>query len=161
MRNIGLLIAILIFFIGFDQITKEIATEHLKSTETLSYFYDTFRWVYAENHGAFLGLGDNMSEDTRFWVFVIAVSVMILGMLGYVLKTPTLSKNMIIAIGLIASGGISNLIDRIVNNGAVIDFMNMGIGSIRTGIFNVADMVILLGIGIIIFINKEEDKTEI
>ena len=40
----------------------------------------------------------------------------------------------------ILSGGIGNLIDRVVNNGLVIDFINPGVGSVRTGIFNVADM---------------------
>ena len=42
-------------------------------------------------------------------------------------------------------GGIGNLIDRICNNGLVTDFINFGIGPIRTGIFNVADMAITSG----------------
>jgi signal peptidase II len=46
---------------------------------------------------------------------------------------------------LVLSGGIGNLIDRIGNEGRVIDFMNLGIGSWRTGVFNVADIVILGG----------------
>ena len=41
---------------------------------------------------------------------------------------------------------MGNLIDRIMNQGAVIDFMNIGIGPIRTGVFNVADLAILAGI---------------
>jgi len=46
---------------------------------------------------------------------------------------------------LILGGGLSNLYDRIAY-GKVVDFMNMGIGDLRTGIFNVADMFILAGI---------------
>ena len=49
---------------------------------------------------------------------------------------------------LFAAGGASNLVDRIAY-GSVIDFMNLGIGSLRTGIFNVADMAIMLGAGIL------------
>jgi signal peptidase II len=45
--------------------------------------------------------------------------------------------------------GVSNLLDRIIH-GAVVDFMNVGIGPLRTGIFNVADMAIVLGVGIVL-----------
>ena len=46
---------------------------------------------------------------------------------------------------LIAGGGTSNLLDRIMDGGRVTDFLNVGIGSLRTGIFNFADMAILAG----------------
>ena len=46
------------------------------------------------------------------------------------------------------AGGASNLADRIIY-GMVIDFMNVGIGPLRTGIFNVADMAIMLGAGVL------------
>ena len=42
-------------------------------------------------------------------------------------------------------GGFGNLIDRIFNEGRVIDFVNIGIGSLRTGLFNKADISITLG----------------
>ncbi|MHB9099271.1 MAG: signal peptidase II, partial [Syntrophales bacterium] len=48
--------------------------------------------------------------------------------------------------------GIGNLIDRILNDGAVIDFMNIEVGGLRTGIFNIADVVIMLGAGMLVFI---------
>ena len=43
---------------------------------------------------------------------------------------------------LFLAGGISNLVDRIAM-GSVIDFLNIGIGPVRTGIFNVADVAIM------------------
>ncbi len=155
MKNIGLLLFVVLLFIGIDQMTKLMAIEYLKGAEPISYLNDTFRWVYAENSGAFLGMGDSLSKELRFWIFIVAVSVALLGMLIYIFRNPQLSPTTVIAIGLIASGGISNVIDRIFNNGAVIDFMNMGIGTLRTGIFNVADMIILLGVAMIIVWNKE------
>jgi signal peptidase II len=50
-----------------------------------------------------------------------------------------------VALSLVAGGGISNLIDRFLYDGRVTDFLNVGIGSLRTGIFNLADMAILAG----------------
>lgn len=51
------------------------------------------------------------------------------------------------------AGGASNLVDRIVR-GSVIDFMHVGVGPLRTGIFNVADMALLLGIAIFVFTSR-------
>jgi signal peptidase II len=47
------------------------------------------------------------------------------------------------------AGGISNLVDRIAL-GRVIDFLNVGIGPFRTGIFNVADVAIMAGIAVLL-----------
>jgi CheY-like chemotaxis protein len=52
---------------------------------------------------------------------------------------------------LLAAGGIGNLIDRVMREGAVIDFMNMGVGSLRTGIFNIADVQIMIGVALFAF----------
>ena len=57
------------------------------------------------------------------------------------------------------SGGFSNLYDRITNHGGVVDFMNMGVGSLRTGIFNVADMAIMAGVLLlVIYSHKPANK---
>ena len=55
----------------------------------------------------------------------------------------------LLGVALFVRGGVSNLLDRIIH-GAVVDFMNVGIGPLRTGIFNVADMAIMLGVGIVL-----------
>ena len=47
------------------------------------------------------------------------------------------------------AGGGSNLVDRALH-GAVVDFLNVGIGPLRTGIFNVADMAIMLGAALLV-----------
>ena len=48
------------------------------------------------------------------------------------------------AIAFFVAGGASNWLDRALR-GSVVDFLNMGIGPVRTGVFNVADMAIMLG----------------
>ena len=49
------------------------------------------------------------------------------------------------AFAFICAGGLSNLIDRVAYDGRVVDFLNVGIGALRTGIFNIADMGITFG----------------
>ena len=54
------------------------------------------------------------------------------------------------AMVLIAAGGMGNLVDRVLRDGRVIDFMNLGLGPVRTGIFNVADVQIMVGLGLLL-----------
>lgn len=51
---------------------------------------------------------------------------------------------------LICSGGVGNLIDRLTRDGYVTHFLNVGVGPLRTGIFNIADFVLLVGLAIIV-----------
>ena len=65
-----------------------------------------------------------------------------------------------VALSCIFSGGASNLYDRALNNGAVVDFLNIGIGPLRTGIFNIADMAILFGAGLFLIASWTGTDTE-
>jgi lipoprotein signal peptidase len=51
---------------------------------------------------------------------------------------------------LFLAGGLSNLADRLAI-GSVIDFLNVGIGQVRTGIFNVADVAIMTGAALVLW----------
>ena len=62
---------ILISGIGCDQITKQIATEQLRGSPPLSFLGDTVRLHYTENRGAFLGLGNTLSPELRFWTLTV------------------------------------------------------------------------------------------
>ena len=61
---------------------------------------------------------------------------------------------------LILAGGLGNIIDRIWHDRHVTDFMNVGIGSLRTGIFNVADMCVTAGVIGLVIISFTEKKHE-
>ena len=58
------------------------------------------------------------------------------------------------------AGGIGNLIDRIFFENGVIDFLNVGVGNWRTGIFNVADMAIMVGVFCMLFFGLPEAEPE-
>ena len=160
--NIRILIICLVSFlcIGCDQSTKMLASEYLSKGSMSSYLGDTLRIGYTENTGAFLGLGSNLPENIRYALFVVLVGVFLVGLLVYMLKSSKQSQCSIIGFSLIFSGGLSNLYDRFINNGAVIDFMNIGIGSLRTGVFNIADMAIMLGAFMVIFVSFRHVETE-
>jgi len=142
-----LLIAPMLFScVGCDQITKNIARQNLANSGPVTFLNDIFRLQYAENPGAFLSLGAGSPESIRFWIFTFIVGAFLAGMLIYLLVSPNNSKAQITALSLVLAGGVGNLIDRIFNQGRVIDFMNVGVGSLRTGVFNVADIAISIGV---------------
>ncbi|MBA6339638.1 signal peptidase II [Colwellia sp. MB02u-10] len=145
--------------VGCDQATKLLAAEHLPKFQMTSYLNDTLRVGYTENIGAFLGLGNNLSEQARFWFFVVLVGMFLSALFVYLVSNSKQHLTSLIALSLVFSGGISNFYDRVVNNGAVIDFLNIGIGSIRTGIFNVADIAIMLGVFLLLFTKNENKAT--
>jgi len=139
--------------------TKFLATEYLPKDQMDSYFFDLLRVGYTENIGAFLGLGNGLSEQTRFWLFLVVIGVFLAGLLWYLITNSKQSLYSLLALTLVFSGGVSNLYDRVINNGAVIDFLNVGVGTIRTGIFNVADIAIMVGV-FILFISQMKPKSQ-
>lgn len=131
--------------VGCDQATKAVAKEYLPRNHVLSFAGDTFRLQYAENKGVFLSIGSSLPEKARRFLFTVGIGAIVFGILGYLLFVPALPHATTIALSLVASGGLSNLIDRIAYGGYVIDFINFGLGSLRTGIFNIADVAIMVG----------------
>lgn len=150
MNRIVTILATLAVTIGIDQWTKALAVEHLKNKLGDSYLDGFFRFIYAENTGAFLGQGDDLPETASFWILKVLPMVVLLGLLAYLFFSKELDRISIFAFALIVGGGLSNVVDRFLNNGAVVDFMNMGIGDLRTGIFNFADVFIMIGVGLML-----------
>lgn len=137
--------------IGCDQTTKRIAEKALGEGAFHSLFFDTLRLQFVHNRGVLLGLGSNFSEDIRWWLFFVIPTVL-LGLAAlFVLFSRSIKISQVFFLTLIIGGGAGNLIDRILQ-GSVTDFINVGIGPVRTGIFNIADVAILIGaLGLISF----------
>ena len=153
-------LAILSSFIGCDQATKSIATNTLKDSEVQSYLGDTVRLQYALNPGGFLSMGGSLSPETRFLVFV-GFNVVVMCCLAVILITQWNARLAIfVSLSYILAGGIGNLIDRVGNRGLVTDFLNLGIGPVRTGIFNVADVGVMFGAVVLIVCLFRESKLD-
>ena len=143
-----LLLVAVLSTIGCDQVTKRVATTMLAGVPERSYLADTIRIGYVENAGGFLSLGAQLPPALRTMFFT--------GITGAVLVAATIlailrrwNRAAMLGLALFVAGGASNWIDRVMR-GSVVDFLNVGVGPLRTGIFNVADMAILLGAGLLV-----------
>jgi signal peptidase II len=119
------------------------------------YLADTVRLEYAENTGGFLSIGSNLPASLRIAIFSVATALLLVALLIVAIRYHG-SDWHVVAIGLAFAGGTSNLLDRI-TRGAVVDFLNVGVGTLRTGIFNIADVAILAGI--CLFLLSPKNKT--
>lgn len=147
-RRAALLCLLLSATAGCDRVTKHFAMTALAGTPGQSYLGDTIRLDYHENAGGFLSAGASWRPATRAVVFQLANGLFLFGTL---ILAARYQWSRLAAVGLVlfVAGGLSNLIDRVAL-GTVIDFLNIGIGSLRTGIFNVADVAILAGIALLV-----------
>jgi signal peptidase II len=137
-------------WIIIDQLTKALFKQILTPGEVVSLFAGSLLVLPAYNHGAFLSLGAEMSDATRNIIFIYGVLAILAGLLGWLLRSSRLGSVEVIAIACILGGGLSNLLDRCVYDGRVFDFLNIGIGHFRTGVFNVADVGIMLGVALLL-----------
>lgn len=144
-KRFALILVVLVGCVGCDQTTKSVAQSYLPSTEAWSFLGDTVRLQLTHNTGAFLGLGSSMPEFWRHLLFSVGGTALLFGLLGYALLAKHLHPVGVFAIALYFAGGVSNVIDRWTYGGYVVDFLNVGIGPFRTGIFNFADMFIMAG----------------
>jgi signal peptidase II len=117
------------------------------------------RIQYAENPGAFLGAGSRLPPSARFALLVVINGVFLALIAALVVFKRPAGRWQHLAVVLLLAGGIGNLIDRLFHNGLVIDFLNVGIGPVRTGIFNVADMAIMAGFGILLLYHGADRTT--
>jgi len=147
--------------ISCDRVTKQLAQEHLMYHPDKSYFYNTIRLEYAENTGAALSLGDSLPKNVSFWLLsMMPLALMIWLFVYFIEQRNRMNVLKTISLALIFSGGLGNLIDRIFFDRHVTDFMNVGILSLRTGIFNVADMCVTAGAIGLVFCLRKDTKTE-
>jgi signal peptidase II len=142
------LLALAVATVGCDRVTKHLATRMLEGEPTRSYLGDTLRVVYAENTGGFLSIGGGLPDGVRTAVFTVGTGLVLLALVVVALRRRW-SGLRLTAIVLFVAGGASNWVDRALR-GSVVDFLNVGLGPLRTGIFNVADMAIMLGAALLL-----------
>ncbi len=155
-RRMLLPLLILISVIVIDQATKTMARALLALRPPIIFGENLVdggfaRLTYFENPGAFLGLGADLPASQRFWIFTVVAVLLLTTLALYTLRSSARTSTvMLVGASLLVAGGVGNLIDRVVNDGRVIDFMQIGVGWLRTGVFNVADMALMAGVGLVI-----------
>jgi signal peptidase II len=131
-----------------DQLSKVWVIQNFSLGESVS-LLPVFNFTYARNYGAaFSFLGD--AGGWQRWLFtVIAVSVSIV-LAVWLSRLAKTQLKLSLALSLIISGAIGNLIDRSLY-GYVVDFLHVFYQSWHYPIFNIADCAISIGAVLLIW----------
>ena len=132
--------------VGCDHATKQVATEWLGASPGLALLGGFVQLELVQNPGAFLSFGAGLPEIVRQLLLMGAVPLLLIGVGVFVWRSEAHTRLQVVALGLVTGGGLANWLDRVMDDGAVIDFVSLGIGALRTGIFNLADVAIVLGV---------------
>lgn len=159
MKHTGMKLALVILVastIGCDRATKHLAAGKLAGSPVHSYLADTVRLEYAENAGGFLSLGADWPAWVRVSLFAVGTGTMLVAIAGAAIRRRWAGRALVGAC-LLLTGGVSNLLDRAAS-GFVVDFINVGVGPVRTGIFNVADVAVLLGVSLLVTARRATEE---
>jgi signal peptidase II len=134
-----------VFYIAFivivDQVSKYIIQSKVDLHESIQVIPKIFHITYVQNYGAAFGI---LKHRTGF--FVTVSIILVTAILIYLLKMPNDRKLLKSALVLVVGGAAGNMIDR-VRLGFVVDFFDLRVWPV----FNIADMAIVTGIGLLIF----------
>lgn len=135
-KHISCMIMI-VLIIAFDQITKYFASLKLADGSVAKFIPGVVQFKYAEN----TGMAFSMLSGAR-WVFIALTVVVCVGVFYYLFSNRCKSLWLYWSLGVILSGGIGNLIDRI-RFGYVVDFIEPTF--VNFAIFNIADCAVTCG----------------
>lgn len=135
--------------IGCDQISKNYVRNRIDYDERISLVSNYITLMKVENSGAFLSWGNSLPDALRF-IILSLLPLMVLGFgLGYLIMKSSLPKRLMFGIAFVIGGGIGNIYDRLIY-GSVTDFLHIDLGIVQTGIFNLADVSIMMGVFIVL-----------
>lgn len=142
-----------ILLLCLDICSKQLVVHFMDVGQSISIIPRFFSLTYVKNRGiAFSMLEGNL-------VFIIFLSLLIIGGIFFSIRFKKLSWSESFCYALIVGGAIGNLIDRVIY-GYVIDFFDFTLFGYEMAIFNVADIFIVLGVFLLLFMEfwKGRDK---
>jgi len=150
-KTYRLLIIFTILFtnISCDQVSKKIVRQKIDYNAQIQVIENHFTLTRVENTGAFLSVGNSLSKPLKFILLSLLPLLAIVGGIFYLTIKSNVSKAAVISFCFVIGGGIGNIFDRIAY-GSVTDFLYLKWGALHTGVFNLADISIMMGTGIIL-----------
>lgn len=136
--------------VGCDQAAKFAARDTLAGAPPKSYLNGLVELRYIENAGSFMGLGSALPWHIRLAGYGGTALLLAGGLVIVLMSVHRIDRTTLIGLTWLLGGACGNLVDRIINRGQVIDFVLIDIGIFQTGVFNIADVMIIAGIVIIL-----------
>ncbi|MCC0564354.1 signal peptidase II [Brevibacillus borstelensis] len=128
--------------IAIDQWTKSLVVKHMELGQSIPLIQDVLHLTSHRNTGAAFGILANQRM-----LFVVITIAVVVGILISLIRIGKSQPRVSLALSMVLGGAIGNFIDR-VTTGKVVDFVDVTL--INFPIFNVADMAITIGVGLLL-----------
>ena len=138
----ALFLALVVGVVSLDFATKWLVQRMMREFDQVDIIGEYVRLTYIFNPGAAFGI--DLGPYSRL-IFLVLSVVALVALAGMYWATPAGDRMRLIAIALICGGAIGNLVDRVRSARGVVDFLDVGIGTIRWPVFNVADIAVTTG----------------
>ena len=145
-----------------DQTTKAWATRVLRFGGDMPVISGFLNFAYAQNTGVAFSMLDQQGDAGRWGLSAVAIVAGVL-VLYFFWRTPRTDDRVMGALALLLAGIAGNVTDRM-RLGFVVDFIDVQFGNWHYPTFNVADMAICVGAGLLIldmFLSKENQNSKI
>jgi len=153
------LFGLALFVIALDQLTKFWIRTNLAEYETLApipFFGDFLTFIHTNNTGAAFGMLKAFGG-----VFTIIAIAVVAAIVYYYPRLPPNQIGIRVALGLQLGGAIGNLIDRLINDGKVTDWIFFHwFNLLNAPIFNLADLSITCGVIVLALLMWKESNDE-
>jgi len=143
-----------------DQTTKAWAVRRLRFGDDISVIQGFLNFAYAHNTGVAFSMLDDHGDAGRWGLSIVAIVAAAL-VVYFFWRTPRTDDRILGSLALLLAGIAGNVTDRL-RLGFVIDFIDVQFGSWHYPTFNVADMAICVGAGLLIidmFFVKRKERT--
>lgn len=144
-----------------DQATKAWAIRRLRFQTDISVIDGFLNFSYAQNTGVAFSMFDGHGDAGRWALSGLAFAAASL-VLYFFWKTPRSDDRILGALALLLAGIVGNVSDR-VRLGFVVDFIDVQFGNWHYPTFNIADIAICTGAGLLIldmFLRKDSKPDE-
>ncbi len=158
-RKVLSFVLILAAGVALDQVTKMLAVSYLSLAAQVPVIEGYFNLVITYNRGAAFGLLNNLSPVVA-QAFFLGITSLILIVVGYLWwRVPEGEWAPALGYSLVMAGALGNFIDRL-RLGEVIDFLDFYWGRYHWPAFNVADSLVCLGLGVLVWVIFKEERRQ-
>tara|TARA_R110002020_G_scaffold21009_1_gene71125 strand:- start:95387 stop:95881 length:495 start_codon:yes stop_codon:yes gene_type:complete len=155
----AIIVATVLLNFGCDQFSKDMVRTHVGHMEYKAVVRPFLILTNVENTGAMYGFGADFSPVVKILLLQVLPMLVLLAILIRIVVNRKLGPWTVFAFACVIGGGLGNLVDRIAR-GSVTDFFQFRVGPIRSGIFNMADVSVTLGVLFILALTLQQKKIQ-
>lgn len=130
-----------------DQLAKVYALTRLQGEAPVDLCDGVLRLSFIFNPNGFIGILTHSSDTTKILFLYGLVSILLLFGIIFLLTSEKFTTPQQFFLAITLSGGFSNLVDRIIHDEGVVDFLQFTVGPLQSGICNPADLFVFVGGG--------------